>query len=132
MLISKKYTLWGLKSNRNPWEPQNGICSSWNFEKSCDLSIDQKFYAELKIVYFMSWNATGSHESPKTCNKNFIFNVKIFSFSSFYMELEIFFSIIEISMKYYFLFCYTYVKNYWSLNIKLIIQLNVISGSECQ
>jgi hypothetical protein len=40
-------------SNPKPREPKNGICSSWNFYKSCDLSIDQKFYAELKKVYIM-------------------------------------------------------------------------------
>jgi hypothetical protein len=37
MLSSKKYTLRGLKS------------------KSCDLSIDLKFYVELKIVYVMGF-----------------------------------------------------------------------------
>jgi hypothetical protein len=26
MLSSKKYTLWGLKSNRKPLEPKNKIC----------------------------------------------------------------------------------------------------------
>jgi hypothetical protein len=44
-------TLWSLNSNLEPWEPKNGICSSCNFYTSCD--IDQKFYAELKNVYFM-------------------------------------------------------------------------------
>jgi hypothetical protein len=53
MLSSKKYTLWGLKSNRKPLEPKKGICWSWIFYKSCDLSIDQKFYAKLKKEYFM-------------------------------------------------------------------------------
>jgi hypothetical protein len=53
MLSSKKYTLWGLKSNWKPLEPKNGICWSCIFYKSCDLSIDQKFYVELKKVYFM-------------------------------------------------------------------------------
>jgi hypothetical protein len=32
---------------------KNGICWSRIFYKSCDLSIDQKFYAEFKKVYFM-------------------------------------------------------------------------------
>jgi hypothetical protein len=108
-------------------------------------SIEQKFYAGLKKIYFMGskvqskairaqkrnlivmkfvlvvwpiyrseilcwaqknilcgvWNATGSHESPKTwnsnksCNKNLIFSVKKFTFSSCYVELEVFFTIIQ-------------------------------------
>jgi hypothetical protein len=41
MLSPKKYTLWGLKSNWKPLEPKNGKRN------------DQKFYAELKKVYFM-------------------------------------------------------------------------------
>jgi hypothetical protein len=59
------------------------------------MSIDQKFYAELKKVYFMgskvqskATRATRSHKSTKTCDKDLIFNVKKFTFSSFYMELE--------------------------------------------
>jgi hypothetical protein len=52
MLSSKKYTLWGLKSNRKPLEPKYGILKIeiLNFYKSCDLSIAQKFYVELKKV----------------------------------------------------------------------------------
>jgi hypothetical protein len=37
----------------------------------------------------------------------------------------------EISTKYYFFLVLLYVKNYLSLKIKRIIQLNVIGGSEC-
>jgi hypothetical protein len=43
--LDLKYTLCGLKCNRESWEPKN-------FYKSCDLFIDQKFYVELKKVYF--------------------------------------------------------------------------------
>jgi hypothetical protein len=49
-LSSKKDTLWCLRPNRKQLEPKNRIY------KSCDLSIDQKFYAELKKVYFMKCN----------------------------------------------------------------------------
>jgi hypothetical protein len=44
--------------------------------KSCDQSIDKKFFVDLKKVYFM--------ESGKT--KNFIPSVKKYTFKGFYME----------------------------------------------
>jgi hypothetical protein len=51
-----------------------------------------------KSVLYGVWNATGSHEGPKTWNfnksykKNLIFSAKKFTFS---MELEVFFTIIQ-------------------------------------
>jgi hypothetical protein len=62
----QKYTLWGLKSNRKPL--------SWIFYKSCDLSIDQKFYAEIKKIYFMV--SEMQIQIPKSFKKNLIFSVK--------------------------------------------------------
>jgi hypothetical protein len=54
MLSSKKYTFWGLNSNRNAFGAQKRNLLVMNFfNKLCDLFIDQKFYAELKKVYFM-------------------------------------------------------------------------------
>jgi hypothetical protein len=52
----KNHTLWGLKYNQKPLEPKNGICLSWNFYKSCDLSINQSILCGV-------WNATGSHSA---------------------------------------------------------------------
>jgi hypothetical protein len=62
MLSSKKYTLWDLKSNRKLLEPKNGICY-----QSCDLSIDPKFYAELKKVYFMGSEMQPGMMRAQTC-----------------------------------------------------------------
>jgi hypothetical protein len=52
MLSSKKYTLWGLVQLK-AFGAQKQNLLVMNFYKSCDLCIDQKFYAELKKVYFM-------------------------------------------------------------------------------
>jgi hypothetical protein len=52
---------------------------------------DVKFYAgwAQKSILYGFWNAT------MLCNKNLIFSVKKITFSSFYMELEVFFTIIQ-------------------------------------
>jgi hypothetical protein len=64
--------------------------------------IDQKFYAELKKVYFMGSEMQPGVMRAQKCEiqmsrvkKNLIFSVKKFTFSSFYMELEVFFTIIQ-------------------------------------
>jgi hypothetical protein len=57
-------------------------------------------WAQKSILYGV-WNATGSHESPKTwnsnksCRKILYLVYKKFIFSSFNMDLEIFFTIIH-------------------------------------
>jgi hypothetical protein len=50
MLSSKKYTLWGLSPIGSLWSPKTEFVGHEFFISRV---IDQKFYAELKKVYFM-------------------------------------------------------------------------------
>jgi hypothetical protein len=53
MLSSKKYTLWGLKSNRKPLEVWSSKTEFVGHQIFISRVIDQKFNAELEKVYFM-------------------------------------------------------------------------------
>jgi hypothetical protein len=65
---------------------------------SFDLSIDQKFYVELKKVYFM-----GSEMQPGVMRaQEREIQLRKISSSSFYMELEVFFTIIQQTFFYFF------------------------------
>jgi hypothetical protein len=68
--------------------------------------IDQKCYAQLKKVYLMWSEIQPVVMRAQKCNiqisrvtylfiKNFIFSVNKYTFRSFYMELEVFFAIIQ-------------------------------------
>jgi hypothetical protein len=65
-ILCWKYTLRGPKSNRKPWKP---------ILNCCDLSMDQKFYAELKKGKFMESEIQISRGTYLSI-KNFIFSVK--------------------------------------------------------
>jgi hypothetical protein len=54
MLSSKKYLL-GSQVQLEAFGAQKRNLLVMKFYKSCDLSIDQKFYTELKKVYFMGY-----------------------------------------------------------------------------
>jgi hypothetical protein len=59
MLSSKKYTLYFMGSKVQFGAQKRNLLVMNIFYKSCDLFIDQKFYAELKKVHF-----TGSEMQP--------------------------------------------------------------------
>jgi hypothetical protein len=67
---------------------------------SCDLSIDQKFYAELKKVHFMGYEMQPGVMRAQKLEIQ-ISRVKKKILSSFYMELEVFFTIIQQTYSFY-------------------------------